>query len=105
MNSKPAMTASVGFRSRHTRAGEFPTTSGVRDLSRDDSRPRRYRMRRLRSEDSATRKTEGGRVELFRSHAHPPDAAAHRGALVHGKWAQEGLRCFTGRLTKAQPAD
>jgi hypothetical protein len=43
-----------------------------------------HRMRRLRSEDSATGKTEGGPIELGRSHALRM-TQPHADALAHGK--------------------
>ena len=83
MNSQSAITASVGFRSRHASV-RISTTPGGRDLSRDDPGSPSHRMRRLRSEDSATGKAEGGDIELCRSHALRM-MQPHADAPAHGK--------------------
>jgi hypothetical protein len=83
INREPAITASAGFPitthasvrfRRRWRAGPVPRQPG----------PRPYGMRRLRSENSATGKSEGRRSELRRSHALRM-SQPRAGALAHGK--------------------
>src|SRR5215471_18896772 len=61
MNSKPAITASIGVPSRATR--ECANSGDARGRSRATTSVPPYRMRRLRSEDSATGETEGEHTE------------------------------------------
>src|SRR5215510_4028700 len=83
MNRTPAISASLEVPiATHGSVG-MPTTSGGRDLSRDDVGPRPPDGG-VRSEDSATGKAEGDGIELRRCHALRM-TQPHGGALADGQ--------------------
>src|SRR5262249_34502694 len=83
INRKPAITASAGFPTATHACVRFRRRRRTGPVARQPG-PRRYGMRRLRSENSATGKSEGRRSELRRSHALRM-SQPRTGALPYGK--------------------